>query len=912
MSQWHNVSLEEAVRGLASDIADGLSTEETAQRAEQYGPNALVAKPPKTVWRILWQQLSSTLVVILIVACVASALLGDLKDAAAILAIVILNAFLGVREEYRAEQAMAALKRLSAPVVKVRRGGHVVEVPAIGLVPGDIVLLEAGNLVPADGRLVESANLRIDEASLTGESEPVEKAARPVSEKDAALADRRNMAYMGTTVTYGRGALVISETGMRTQLGRIADLLQTVPEERTPLQARLDQLGRVLVVVALGIVAVIFVSGLMRGEDLRLMFLTAVSLAVAAVPEGLPAVVTVALALGSQRMLRRHALIRKLPAVETLGSVTVICSDKTGTLTQNRMTVEAVVLPDERFEIGGAEGFDSLRKDPRASLLLAAAALCNDAVLESDVDGDGPLKVVGDPTEGALVSAAAQGGLEKSHLEEVLPRVDEVPFDSRRKRMSTVHRLPGRQVLPAPLDELSWEERFPAGTTHLVAAKGAIDSVLEVSTRVWLRDGVAALDEGWRERIRQEHDELARNGMRVLALAVRGLNAAPADTKGSDTNEIEQDLDFLGLVGMIDPPRPEVHDAIETCKEAGLRALMITGDHPLTAAYIARELGLADSESPLLTGRDLDRLSADELSAAVGHVNVYARVSPEHKLNIVDALQGRGQVVAMTGDGVNDAPALKKADIGVAMGITGTDVSKEASDMVLQDDNFATIVAAIEEGRIIFDNIRKFIKYLLSCNSGELWVMLVGPIFGMPLPLLPVQILWMNLITDGFPALALGVEPAERDAMLRPPHPPGEGIFARGVGRDIVWLGLLMGVSCLALGYDYWRADREEWQTIVFTSLTFSQMFLALGIRSERDSLFSIGLLSNKPMLGAILLSSLLQLGIIYLPVGQELFETHALPPGDLGLALLVGSGVFWAYELNKWLVRRRPTEHSG
>jgi Ca2+-transporting ATPase len=901
MSAWHDIALDEAVRALDTDIAHGLSREEAARRAEQYGLNALVEKPTKSIQRILWEQLSATLVVILIVASVASALLGDFKDAAAILVIVVLNGFLGVREEYRAEQAMAGLKRLSVPVVRLRRGGHVVELPAVDLVPGDVALLEAGNLVPADGRLVESANLRIDEAALTGESEPVEKDARLICEKDVALADRRNMAYMGTTVTYGRGLLVITETGMSTQLGRIADLLQTVQEERTPLQGRLDQLGRVLVVVALGIVGVIFVSGLVRGEDLRLLFLTAVSLAVAAVPEGLPAVVTVALALGSQRMLRRHALIRKLPAVETLGSVTVICSDKTGTLTQNRMTVAAIVMPGRKFDVGGVAGFEAIHEDPRASLLLAAGALCNDAVLESDSDDDGRVRVVGDPTEGALVWAAARGGLEKSHLEDLLPRVDEVPFDSDRKRMSTVHRLPGRQVLPAPLDDLSWGKRFPVGITHLVAAKGAIDSVLEVATRVWLQEEVAPLDQGRRERIRQQHDELAQNGMRVLAVAVRGLSAAPIDAK-----EIERDLDFLGLVAMIDPPRPEVHDAIETCESAGLRTLMITGDHPLTAAYIARELGLPRSKSHLLTGRELDRLSADELSAAVEDVNVYARVSPEHKLNIVDALQQHGQIVAMTGDGVNDAPALKKADIGVAMGITGTDVSKEASDMVLQDDNFSTIVAAVEEGRIIFDNIRKFIKYLLSCNSGELWVMLVGPILGMPLPLLPLQILWMNLITDGLPALALGVEPAERDTMLRPPHPSSEGIFARGVGRDIVWLGLLMGVSCLALGYGYWRAGRGEWQTVVFATLTFSQMFLALGVRSERDSLFGIGLLSNKPMLGAVTLSLLLQLVVIYLPAAQEFFDTQALSFEDLGLAFLVSTGAFWAYELNKWIVRRR------
>jgi len=901
MSDWHSVPTKDVLDGLASDSAEGLSQEAVRQRQDEYGLNALIEKPAKSVWRILWEQISATLVVMLIVAAVASALLGDFKDAVAILVIVVLNAFLGVREEYRAEQAMAALKRLSVPVVKVRRGGHIVEIPSVDLVPGDIVLLEAGNLIPADGRLLEAANLRIDEAALTGESEPVEKDAGQLCEQAAAVADRHNMAYMGTTATYGRGVVVITATGMSTELGRIADLLQTVEDEATPLQERLDQLGRVLVVVALGIVGVIFLFGLLRGEDLRLMFLTSVSLAVAAVPEGLPAVVTVALALGAQRMLQRRALIRKLPAVETLGSVTVICSDKTGTLTQNRMTVTAVALPDRSFDLSvGAGESAEMGSDPRLGLLLAAGALCNDAVLEADPERPGSQRVVGDPTEGALVSAAARAGLEKTHLEEVLPRVDEAPFDSDRKRMSTVHKLPGRQVLPTPLNELPGDQRVSPATTHLVATKGAIDSLLEVVTRVWLEDEVVALDDGWRERIQQRHDELAQQGMRVLAVAVRGLEGAPA--KGA---VLEESLDLLGLVGMIDPPRPEVQDAIATCKAAGMRAVMITGDHPLTAAHIASELGMRPEGDRALTGRELDGMTEQDLDSAVEEVGVYARVSPEHKLNIVGALQGRGHIVAMTGDGVNDAPALKKADIGIAMGITGTDVSREAADMVLQDDNFATIVSAVEEGRIIFDNIRKFVKYLLSCNSGELWVMLVGPLLGMPLPLLPLQILWMNLVTDGLPALALGVEPAESDTMKRPPYPPGESVFARGMGRDIIWLGLAMGASCLALGFVYWRAGREEWQTVLFTTLTFSQMFLALAIRSRRDSLFRMGLLTNKPMLGAVALSSLMHIAVIYVPVLQEFFETRPLALEDLGLALLVSTAVFWAFEIEKWLVRR-------
>jgi Ca2+-transporting ATPase len=809
---------------------------------------------------------------------------------------------------------MAALKKLSVPVVRVRRDAHIRELSARELVPGDIILLEAGNLAPADGRLLESANLRAQEAALTGESEPVEKEAKVVFADELALGDRRNMIYMGTIMTYGRGEMLVTATGMQTELGRVADLIQTVEQEPTPLQKRLDQLGRNLALVALLIVAVIFVNGLLRGAELELMLLTSVSMAVAAVPEGLPAVVTIALALGAQRMLRRQALIRKLPAVETLGSVTVICSDKTGTLTENRMTVTVLSVAGEHIDLteqvrGDHGSVISVISDappmtqPALALLLAGAALCNDARLDSEESDPNTFHVVGDPTEGALAVAAARAGLLKDELDHRFPRVAEVPFDSQRKRMTTVHRRPATaDELPsglAPLYALDVVANAPA---YIAITKGAVDSLLQVANRVWIDNSLLSMTEEHRGRIWATHNELAQKGMRVLGLGLHGLEQPPAK---NEAEGLEQNLIFIGMVAMIDPPRAEVKTAVATCQAAGIRPVMITGDHPLTARHIAQQLGIAD-EGRFVIGEELDRLSSAQLSQTVQEISVFARVSPEHKLNIVQALQDHGHIVAMTGDGVNDAPALKKADIGVAMGITGTDVAKEAAEMVLQDDNFATIVAAVEEGRVIYDNIRKFIKYLLSCNSGEIVVMLIAPFLGMPLPLLPLQILWMNLVTDGFPALALGVEPAERNIMQRPPYPPSESIFSRGLGRDILWIGLLMGLAPLGLGYLYWRANHPAWQTMVFTTLTLSQLALALTVRSERDSLFHIGLRSNRTMLIAVGVTLLLQLAVIYVPFLQTLFETQALSAQELAVSLVLSTLLFWGVELQKWVIRSR------
>jgi Ca2+-transporting ATPase len=905
---WHTYDVPEVLRRLGTQRAHGLDDASVAQRQLTYGPNELVEQNRTSPWRILREQLSATMVLVLIVAAVASALLGDYGDSIAILAIVVLNAALGFSQEYRAERTMAALKQLTVPTVTVRRNGGIQEIAAHELVPGDIVLLEVGERVPADGRVLDSANLRTQESALTGESAPVDKVAERLPGGELPLGDRRNMVYMGTTVSYGRGQIAVTATGMQTEIGAIATMIQAVGQEATPLQRRLDQLGRVLAAAALAIVAVIFIVGLLRGEELKLMFLTAVSMAVAAVPEGLPAVVTIALALGAQRMLKRQVLIRKLSAVETLGAVTVICADKTGTLTQNRMTVTMLDMAGQRVELadehllGTPAHSPGQRHSPTLALLLAAGALCNDAFIAHDGDEVSSDRVVGDPTEAALVAAAARQGLCKTNLERLFPRVAELPFDSERKRMTTVHACPAfPSALPDSLAPLWSGSIGVGGASRIAFSKGAVDGLLERCSTVWVHERAEPLRATWRERIMQADDRLAQQGMRVLGVAFRPIRAQAFATQ----TDVECDLTFIGLVGMIDPARPEIPTAVQTCQTAGIRPVMITGDHPLTARAIASALGIA-GDSRMLTGQEIDQLTPAELENLVGEVSVFARVSPAHKLQIVRALRNRGQIVAMTGDGVNDAPALKQADIGIAMGLSGTDVAKEAADMVLRDDNFATIVAAVEEGRAIYDNLRKFIKYLLTTNSGELWVMLLAPLLGMPLPLLPLQILWMNLVTDGLPALALSVEPAERDTMQRPPRPPAEHLFARGMGRYILWWGLVMGVIALVAGYLPWHAGNPHWQTIIFTTLVLAQMAQALAVRSERDSLFRIGLWSNKPLLGALTLTLVLQLAVVYVPLLQHVFSTAALSPTDLGISVLLSTLVFWGVEFEKWLARRR------
>jgi Ca2+-transporting ATPase len=915
--EWYKQSIESVLRELQSNTQTGLSQEEAATRLQTFGPNELIERGGRTRWQILREQLTGIMTLILFAAALISIFLDEYIDAGVILAIIALNAFLGYTQEYKAEQSMAALKQLSVPNVRVRRSGQIREISARNLVPGDVVLLETGNRVPADGRVTESVNLRAQEAALTGESEAVDKVADQVFEHDRPLGDRRNMLYSGTIINYGHGAFVVTATGMATELGHIANLIQSVEEEKTPLQHRLDQLGKMLAVAAIIIVAVIFTLGVLRGEDIEVMLLTAVSLAVAAIPEAMTAVVTIALSLGAQRMLKRRALIRKLPAVETLGSVTVICSDKTGTLTQNQMTVTVLDIANQRLDLVQQPSESGVRFVPREhgpsrqeiqptlDLMLVSGALCNDAMLTSQENGADTYKAIGDPTEGALVLAAAETGILKSELDLTFPRILEVPFDSDRKRMSTLHRTPqSLDEIPASLRPI-WERRPAAEaiTPYLAVTKGAIDGMLQISSNVWVANRIEPLDQAWHERIMEAADQMAADGMRVLGVAIRPF-AQPPDQATEAL--LERDLIIVGLFGMIDPPRPEVKDAVHSCRSAGIRPVMITGDHPLTALNIAQDLGITDTDR-YITGQQLDTLSASELHQAARDVSVFARVSPEHKIKLIRVYQEDGHVVAMTGDGVNDAPALKKADIGVAMGIAGTDVSKEAAKMVLLDDNFATIVAAVEEGRVVYDNIRKFIKYLLSCNASEIGVMLFGPFLGLTTPLLPLQILWMNLVTDGLPALALGVEPAEEDVMQRPPSSSTESVFGGGAIQFIIAMGLAMSVIALSVGlWFFFQADNERWQTILFTTLIFSQLALAISVRSERQSLFHIGLLSNKAMLGAILVTIVLQLLLIYTPFLQVIFDTDPLSLAELGVTLGISVIVWVVVEVWKFVLRRR------
>ena len=913
---WHQQTAADVLKSLHSNQSRGLAEEEVAQRLASYGPNELVESGGRKPWRILWEQLSGAMVVMLIVAAIVSAYLHEYTDAVVILAIVGLNAALGFVQDYRAEKALAALKKLAVPVVRVRRNGGVREISARELVPGDMVLLEVGNYIPADCRLLECVGLKIQEAALTGESEAVDKQVASLAGDHLPLGDRTNMAYMGTVVTYGHGQAVVTSTGMETELGHIARSLQTVETESTPLQKRLAQLGQTLAVVAIGIVALVFAMGMLRGEEPRLMLMTSLSLAVAVVPEGLPAVATVALALGARRMFRRKALIRKLPAVETLGSVTVICSDKTGTLTENRMTVTVLDVAgarvdlapaaDENQSLADSEEIVALRQQVADSsalaLLLAGAGLCNDAELEVD-DLPKRFRAVGDPTEGALAVGAARLGLRKDHLLTRFPRAAEVPFDSDRKRMTTVHAVASGTQQDDELFDSALGAISELTGNYIAITKGAVDSILDLCDFVWDDDKSKPIDAAWRARIAKANETLASAGMRVLGVAFRPLDQQPT----GDGDDIEHQLIFVGMLGMIDPPRAEVADAVSRCRSAGIRPIMITGDHPLTAKHIAQQLKIADN-GKVLTGDQLENIDGEGLQAALEDTSVYARVAPKHKLRLVQALQQQDDVVAMTGDGVNDAPALKQAHIGVAMGITGTDVSKEAAQMVLLDDNFATIVNAVEEGRIVYDNIRKFVKYTMTSNAGEICVMVLGPLMGMPLPLLPLQILWINLVTDGLPGLALAVEGPERDTMSRSPYPPKEHIFGRGMGRDIAWIGLLIGVVSLAMGYWWWAfnaATETHWRTIVFTVLTLAQLGNALAIRSTRDSLFQLGIFSNRPLIASVLLTFALQMAVIYWPPLQHIFQTTALPAVELLLCVALSTTVFWAIEMQKLMLRK-------
>jgi Ca2+-transporting ATPase len=905
---WHLTDIRESLANLNSDQEKGLTQPEAQARLVQYGRNELTEKGGRTALKIFWEQITATMVLILIAAATVAGLLGDTKNTIAIAAIVLLYAVLGFIQEYRAEQAIAALKKMSVPSVRVLRDGVWKEISARDLVPGDVIQLEAGNLLPADVRLLEAVNLRIQEAALTGESEPVEKQTASLSLDAAAgpgqtlpLGDRRNMGYMGTIVTQGRGLALVIATGMQTELGRIADLIQKSGSEETPLQKRLNTLGKTLAGVGVVIAVFIAVLGVLRGDELRHMLLTGVSVAVAIVPEGLPAVVTITLALGAQRMLKQNSLIRKLPAVETLGSVTVICSDKTGTLTENRMTVvvldvanHALDLTEEMDRSGSFTATRGLGAPAQSALSLTAigGALCNDARLIDE--GDDRFHTLGDPTEGALIAAAAKMGYWKSSLDSSFPRAAEHPFDSDRKRMTTVHHL--GQYDATMLAGLEIGNHRYIGFT-----KGSVDGLLGIASHVWEDGQAKRMDDQFRSRIEAANERLARKGMRVIGVAFRLLDQIPEVIQ----TDLEQDLTFIGLFGMIDPPRAEVKDAVAITKTAGIRTVMITGDHPLTAAEIARQLGIAEN-GRVLTGVELESLSFEELKNVVEDVRVFARVSPEHKLKIVQALQERGHIVSMTGDGVNDAPALRRADIGVAMGITGTDVSKEAADMVLLDDNFATIVNAVKEGRVIYDNIRKFVRFSVAGNIGKVLVMLLAPFLGKPIPLLPLQLLWLNLLTDGLLGLGMGVENAESDTMKRPPYSPKEGVFSRGAGWQVVWVGGLIGGLALGLGSWYYFTGREQWQTMVFTFLAFAQVFQALASRSSKDSAFRLGLMSNPTLAGMSLLVMMLQLAVIYVPFLADFFGVKVLSLPDLSVALASAAVVFVVMELSKKLGRMK------
>ncbi|MBD2410616.1 magnesium-transporting ATPase [Nostoc calcicola FACHB-389] len=933
---WHSLDVDKALDLLDSNADSGLTPEDIQQRLQKYGPNELEETAGRSAWEILLDQFKNIMLLMLIGVALISGFLdlmawqsGSLKpgevpfkDTIAILAIVILNGILGYVQESRAEKALAALKQLTSPLVRVIRNGRLAEIAAKELVPGDVVLLEAGMQIAADGRLIEQSNLQVRESALTGEAEAVNKQAILNLPEETDLGDRINLVFQGTEVVQGRGKVLVTNTGMTTELGKIAAMLQSVESEPTPLQQRMTQLGNVLVTGSLILVAIVVIGGVIQARgfsNIQELLEVSLSMAVAVVPEGLPAVITVTLALGTQRMVRQNALIRKLPAVETLGSVTTICSDKTGTLTQNKMVVQSVFTNDKTFRVTG-EGYAptgdfllnsekiSLEESPEISALSVACAVCNDSVLQKE---KGEWAILGDPTEGALVTLAGKAGIEKEQWNSKLPRVGEFPFSSERKRMSVIS-----QVQEVATGEGSLNAVDPAianflqSEPYLMFTKGSPELILARSAQVYLGDRSTPLSEELRQKVLAENDNMASKGLRVLGFAYKPLAEIPPE--GSDEAS-EQDLVWLGLVGMLDAPRPEVRAAVQECRDAGIRPVMITGDHQLTARAIATDLGIAQEGDRLLTGQELQRMSDQELEQNVDLVSIYARVSPEHKLRIVQALQRRGRFVAMTGDGVNDAPALKQADIGIAMGITGTDVSKEASDMVLLDDNFATIVSATKEGRVVYTNIRRFIKYILGSNIGEVLTIASAPLIGLGgVPLTPLQILWMNLVTDGLPALALAVEPPEPDVMKRPPFSPRESIFARGLGSYMIRIGIIFAIITIALmwwAYQHthapeYQGNREAWKTMVFTTLCIAQMGHAIAIRSNNRLTIEMNPFSNIFVLAAVVVTTILQLMLVYVPPLRDFFGTHYLTLEELGVCIGFSALMFVWIELEKIFLR--------
>lgn len=843
------------IQKLFDTSEQGLHFSDAEERLKQYGKNELLEKKKISMLVLLLHQFKDVMVIILLIAAGISLVIGDLKDAIVILIIVLLNAIIGFVQEYRAEKAMEALKKMSAFNATVRRGGNIIQLDASELVPGDITILEAGMSVPADIRLTKTYSLKMEEASLTGESNAVEKNTNEVIQENSLLGDRFNMVYKTTIVTYGRGEGIVVATGMNTEIGRIAQLLQE-DETKTPLQKRLADFGRKLSFVVVFICVIIYGAGLLRGEDPIRMLLTAISVAVAAIPEALPAVITIALALGAKRMVRKNALIRKLPAVETLGSVTYICSDKTGTITQNRMTV---------MDCWIAPKTESINEFSAKQLLLLSMELNHDVI------SDESNQLKGDPTEVALVEYTRKNKNYDQNWLTDFKRQHELPFDSVRKRMTTI---------------------YPFNGQWLIVSKGAVENIISSCEKVNS------------EEINEATDKFAQQGKRVLAFALKIVDALP---RSISIESIENNLNFIGIAAMIDPPKEEVIQAIADCHTAGITPVMITGDHPITAKAIATDTGILRYKSDrVITGLELANFTDEEFEKEIEYIKVYARVSPEQKLNIVKALQKKNHFVAMTGDGVNDAPALKRANIGIAMGITGTDVSKEAAHMILLDDNFATIIKAVKEGRRIFDNIRKFIKYTMTSNSGEVWTIFLAPLIGLPIPLLPIHILWINLVTDGLPGLAFASEEAEENILKRSPRKTDESIFSDGVGIHILWVGLLMGAICI--GTQGWaiHIGNEKWMTMVFTVLSISQMGHAMAVRSDWKSLFSQGVFGNKPLAGAVMLTLGLQMAVIYVPFLQDIFRTEALTIMELLICIGLSSIVFWAVEAEKWIKRRK------
>lgn len=929
---WHSLDVDQTLQKLDTDPQVGLTSQQVTDNLEHYGTNELVEAVTRSPWQIFLDQFTNIMLILLIVVAIVSGILdfvdlsqgklspGEVpfKDTIAILAIVVLNGVLGYLQESKAEKDLAALKRMASSRVRVIRDAKVLEIDATHIVPGDIMLLEAGVQASADGRLIEAANLQVREAALTGEAQSVDKQVNVMLPEDTPIGDRLNLIYQGTEIVNGRGVAVVTNTGMKTELGRIATMLQSVESEPTPLQQRMDQLSQSLVTGALTLVALVVFGGIgyaswQSGKNLLEVALgdvgkefleVSLSMAVAIVPEGLPAVITVTLALGTQRMVRRHALIRRLFAVETLGSVTTICSDKTGTLTQNKMVVQAVHTQAGTLTVTG-DGYDPIgqfliphdskpiapQEHPELLTLLTACTVCNDAILQKEA---GDWVIIGDPTEGALLSLTGKAGFQRDQWAQQLPRIDEYPFTSDRKRMSVIvdastGALPGVR------------------TPYWMYTKGSPEIVLERCSHVQTQAARVALTDEQRHHILTQNNQMASRGLRVLGFAYKPMAQAP---QGTDEEAAETNLIWIGLVGMLDAPRPEVRKAVALCRSAGIRPVMITGDHQLTAQAIAEDIGISHPGDRVMTGSELEKLMPQDWKDVVKHVNVYARVAPEHKLRIVQALQSNQQVVSMTGDGVNDAPALKQADIGVAMGITGTDVTKDASDMVLLDDNFATIVAAVEEGRVVYTNIRRFIKYILGSNIGELITIGAAPLLGLGgVPLSPLQILWMNLVTDGLPALALAVEPAEPNVMKRPPNDPTESIFARGLGWYMIRIGVILAVLAIVLmewAYDYTKGtpDPERWKTMVFTTLCIAQMGHALAIRSNSRLTFELNPLGNPFVWASVIMTTLLQLALIYVPFLRDFFGTHYLSGLELLICLGFSALMFLWIELEKVAIR--------